>query len=103
MHPELTTRRRVLLLTYQRYAAADLAWTLAQREVKAWFPAGSHHSAAIMGDPGSSIRRLYDQRKRAILQLEVALSKLEVAKHRLALRHREIQRPLLMLMADADY
>jgi len=34
MHAELTTRRRVLLLTYRRYLEADRAWEMALEEVK---------------------------------------------------------------------
>lgn len=82
MHAELATRRRVLLLIYQRYIAAEQAWDVAQRETKAWFPQ-SHHSPAIIGDPGSPIRQLYNRRERAILQLEVARLKLQVARQRL--------------------
>lgn len=85
MHTDLATRRRVLLLIYQRYTAAEQAWSVAQRETKAWFPQ-SHRSPAIIGDPGSPIRHLYDQRERAILQLEVARLKLQVARERLTCR-----------------
>lgn len=85
MHAELATRRRVLLVIYQRYATAEHAWSVAQQETKAWFPQ-AHHSPAIIGDPGSAIRRLYDQRLRAILQLEVARLKLQVARQRLERR-----------------
>lgn len=82
MHADLATRRRVLLLIYQRYTVAEQAWSAAQRETKSWFPQ-THHSRAIIGDPGSPIRHLYDQRERAILQLEVARLKLKVARQRL--------------------
>lgn len=89
MHADLATRRRVLLLTYQRYIAAERAWAEAQRELKAWFPSASQPRAPIIGNPGSAIRRLYDQRARAILQLEVARGKLDVARQRLEKRHHE--------------
>lgn len=85
MHADLATRRRALLLIYQRYIAAEQAWSVAQRETKTWFPQ-SHHSPAFIGDPGSPIRHLYDQRERAILQLEVARLKLHVARQRLRRR-----------------
>lgn len=85
MHADLATRRRVLLLIYQRYTAAEQAWSVAQQETRAWFPM-SHHSSAIIGDPGSSMRQLYERRARAILQLEVARLKLKVARQRLERR-----------------
>ncbi len=88
MHADLATRRRVLLLIYQRYTAAEQAWSVAQRETKTWFPQ-SHHSPAIIGDPGSPIRHLYNQRERAILQLEVARLKLQVARKRLERREQD--------------
>lgn len=85
MHADLATRRRALLVIYQRYVAAEQAWSVAQQETKTWFPQ-SHHNPAIIGDPGSPIRHLYDQRARAILQLEVARLKLQVARQRLQRR-----------------
>lgn len=85
MHADLATRRRVLLVIYKRYIAAEHAWSVAQQETKIWFPQ-THHSPAIIGDPGSPIRHLYDQRARAILQLEVARQKLQVARQRLESR-----------------
>lgn len=91
MHADLATRRRVLLIIYQRYTAAELAWNMAQQEMKALFPTTSHHSSSIIGNPGSSVRRLYDQRERAIHQLQVARLKLEVAKQRLAKRHQDTE------------
>jgi hypothetical protein len=88
MHADLAARRRVLLLIYQRYNAAEQAWSVAQRETKTWFPQ-RHHSPAIIGDPGSPIRQLYDQRDRAIQQLEVARLKLLVARQRLERRRED--------------
>ena len=32
MHADIATRRRLLLLTYQRYLAADRAWDIALRD-----------------------------------------------------------------------
>ncbi|TGD60910.1 hypothetical protein EYC08_19875 [Tabrizicola sp. WMC-M-20] len=89
MHSDLATRRRVLLLTYQRYIEAERAWTFAQQELRCWFPATSRISVPSIGDPGSHIRRLHEQRERSVHQLEVARLKLEVAKQRLAKRHQE--------------
>ena len=87
MDPELETRRRVLLLAHARYIAAEHAWTKAQREVQSWFPKTQRPTVVTIGNPGSMIRRLHDQRERTILQLEVARIKLEVAKRRLERKH----------------
>lgn len=84
MHADLEARRRVLILMYQRYAEADRRWNLALREISAWFPTEKQPSRSRMGDPGSPIRRLYEQRKRAMFQLEAARKKLDVARQRLA-------------------
>lgn len=93
MHPYLVTRRRALQITYQRYLEAERAWNEATCEMKAWFPTASEPSCLIMGSPGSPIRRLYQQRERAVLQLEVARLKLEVARQRLAERHSKSHEP----------
>lgn len=85
MHADLAMRHRVLLLIFHRYNAAEQAWSVAQQETKAWFPT-RHNKSALIGDPGSRIRHLYDQRERAILQLEVARLKLQVARQRLERR-----------------
>lgn len=89
MHSDLATRRRVLLLTYHRYIAAEQAWVDAQRELKTWFPPTAQPRLSRIGNPGSVIRRLYDQRERAILQLQVARAKLEVARQRMERRRQE--------------
>ena len=66
MHADLETRRRVLLLTYRRYLEADRAWNTALREMRTWFPTTRRPVSAIIGNPGSPIRRLYEQRARAM-------------------------------------
>ena len=83
MHSDLATRRRVLLVTYQRYQKVDRAWDIARQEMKRWFPRGERTSSSTIGNPGSPIRRLYEQRERAMRQLEVARLKLDVARQRL--------------------
>lgn len=84
MHADLATRRRVLIVMYQRYLEADQSWNLALRDMRTWFPTERQPSMARMGDPGSPTRRLYEQRKRAMFQLAAAHRKLDVAKNRLA-------------------
>lgn len=89
MESELETRRRLLRVTYWRYIEADRAWTVALGEMKRWFPASARPYRASMGNPGSRIRQLYEDRARAILQLQAAREKLDVAKQRLADRRRQ--------------
>ncbi|MEQ8293422.1 MAG: hypothetical protein RIA08_14550 [Roseovarius sp.] len=86
MHSDLQTRRRVLLVTYRRYLEAERALTLARQEMKAWFPAAARPGETAIGQPGSRIRRVYDRRERAILQLAAAKEKLRIARVRLAAR-----------------
>ena len=101
MHSDLATRRRVLLLTYHRYIAAEQAWVDAQRELKNWFPSTGQPISARIGNPGSVMRRLYDQRERAILQLQVARTKLEVAKQRMERQRQEPQAHYIAYIAHA--
>ena len=86
MHSDRQTRRRVLLVTYRRYLEAERALTLARQEMKGWFPAAARPGETAIGQPGSRIRRVYDRRERAILQLAAAKEKLEIARVRLAAR-----------------
>ncbi|MDW4498473.1 hypothetical protein R5H30_10815 [Sulfitobacter sp. D35] len=86
MHTDLEKRRRVLVTTYRRYLDADRAWSVAQSEVKAWFPEMTMAHRVTIGDPGSKVRRLYDARSRAMLQFQTARTKLEAARLRLARR-----------------
>ena len=86
MQPELTTRRRVLRLTFQRYIEADREWRQALVEMKRWFPRSAAPYGGAIGDPGSRVRRIYDARMRALLQFEAAYQKFETARRRLAQR-----------------
>mgnify|MGYP005849438123 CR=1 FL=1 len=97
MYPELATRRRVLILTYTRYLKADQAWASALRDMKSWFPANTRPGPSAIGNPGSPIRRLYERRARALLQLEVARQKLEAARQRATARRRTIHASVLLL------
>lgn len=101
MHPDLVTRRRSLMVTYERYLAADRAWATAVRHMQLWFPAASRSRHSPIGNPGSPIRRLYEKRERALLQLETAHLKLDVARERLAARKKKMQDPYVMLVTHA--
>ncbi|MHA3977115.1 hypothetical protein ACW9UR_05460 [Halovulum sp. GXIMD14794] len=84
MHTDLEARRRVLVLIYERYTEADRAWTIALQEMRGWFPRSSQPYRSAIGNPGSPIRRLYEQRARALQQLEVARMEYESMKRRLS-------------------
>lgn len=103
MHPDLATRRRVLLVNYRRYLEADQAWNVATREMKTWFPTASQPRPLAIGNPGSPIRRLYEQRERAMLQLEAARLKLEVARKLLAERRLKMQGSRVLLVTYPDH
>jgi hypothetical protein len=98
VHPYLATRRRVLQVTYQRYLEAERAWNEATSEMKAWFPTANQPSCLMIGSPGSPIRRLYQQRERAVRQLEVARLKLEVARQRLVGQHQISDAPHILFL-----
>ena len=83
MQSELATRRRALRVTYLRYIEADCAWREALEEMRAWFPATLRPNRDAMGNPGSRIRRLYEERARALVLLEAAHAKLDTARARL--------------------
>lgn len=99
MHADLETRRRVLMLTYQRYLDADRAWRIALDDLKHWFPANSRPGPSAIGTPGSRIRRLHDQREHALRQMEVARRKLDVARRRLTARSLNIRARQILLVS----
>lgn len=101
MHSDIALRRRVLQRAYLRYQAADQAWIMAVRDVRAWFPAESKPGRWVIGDPGSSVRRLYEKRERARMQLEVAYLKLKVARQRMIGR-RSSEQPRATLFIAAQ-
>ena len=74
-------RRRVLVTSYQRFLAADRAWTEASDAARVWV-GGMPRSVVAIGAPRSRIRALYAQRERALARLQVARQKLEVARLR---------------------
>ena len=86
---ELRTRRRAVALAYRRYVEADYAWNSSTQSAMSWFPDARQGHVAVIGNPGSKVRRLYRQRERAMLQLETARLTLNVAKSRLLKRNRQ--------------
>lgn len=86
MQPELKLRHRVLVTSYRRYLVAEQAWSRAVEDAARWFPAAARASAGLIGNPGSRIRALYEEREEAIQRLAVARLKLEIARQRMARR-----------------
>ena len=84
MHADLVIRRRFLLRSDARYRAADAAWRAALAQAATWFPQQNQGPAFPMGNPGSPLRRLYEQRALALRQLEAARLRLETKRARLA-------------------
>lgn len=97
MLAELRTRRRAVALAYHRYIEADEAWNRSAERAMNWFPGARQAHLAIMGNPGSSVRRLYQKRERAMLQLETARLKLKVAKLRLLKRRQQTSTRTLLI------
>ncbi len=101
MHADLQTRRRLLLVAYQRYLESEAEFNSALRDMRSWFPSGRRPYRATIGNPGSPIRQLYDQRDRALLRLAVAREKFETAKRRLESRRPvSSRRTLFITFAD---
>ncbi len=82
MTPNITTRRRAIVVLYRRYLDAERALRRAQDDARAWFPRPPRRIIEIIGDPGSHMRRLHDRRDRALLQLTAAHRKLAEARSR---------------------
>jgi len=103
MHTDLATNRRVLIVMYQRYLEADRTWNIALSEIRMWFPTESRPNRATIGSPGSPIRRLHEQRERAMFQLEAARLKLEMAKQRLSKRRQRAQASPVLFLTYIDH
>lgn len=83
MHPDLYKRKSFLVLARARYDQADAEWRAAVRAAAALVPEARRRNCWSIGNPGSQIRRLYEQRDRSLQQLTVAKVKLEAARKRL--------------------
>ncbi|KAA9007782.1 hypothetical protein [Histidinibacterium aquaticum] len=82
MYNDLDRRRRVLIMTYQRYTEADLAWRRACATARGWFPEGDRPPRRMIGGPESPVRKIYDRRQRALEQFMAAERKLSQARAR---------------------
>jgi len=88
MHSDLKTHRRVFVFASQTYTLADTAWRKGLREAALLVPDVEGHGYWKIGNPGSRMRRLYDQRDQALQRMTVARLKLQVAKARLLERQK---------------
>lgn len=88
MQSDLELRRRVLVKLYRRYTVADRAWQVASEAAVAWLRDAPPGKLALIGDPGSPVRRLYERREDARQRLYAAREKLEAARLRHEARRR---------------
>ena len=88
MQSQFEARRRILIAAYRRYLVADLALQSARGAALVWFPEVPARGIALIGDPGSRIRRLYERRERALARLSIARRALEETPHRAQQRRR---------------
>ncbi|MGR3761053.1 hypothetical protein ACUXV3_13105 [Roseobacteraceae bacterium NS-SX3] len=95
MHPDLRKRRAILIRARTIYEQADADWRAGLRAAQELVPGSRSRGYWSIGNPGSRIRALYDERDRALQRLDVALQKLEVARERLRQREAEAARARL--------
>jgi hypothetical protein len=88
MQSDLDLQRRVLVKLYRRYVAADRDWVVEARSAVEWLPEPPPEKLALIGNPGSRVRRLYDRREAALDRLHAARQKLEAARRRMEARQR---------------
>lgn len=88
MHPYLEIRRRMLDKAVRRYALADAAWRQGLEQAALLVPGAIGRGHAMIGNPGSRVRRLYDERDRALQRLAAARLKLHEARGRIRLEQR---------------
>lgn len=86
MRHDLELRKRVLAMTYLRYAEADLSWRRVSAAARQWFPESDRPQRWTIGAPKSPVRKVYERRQRALAQFLAARRKLTQAKERLGPR-----------------
>ena len=82
MQGQFEARRRILIAAYRRYLVADRALQSARGSAQVWLRETPARGIALIGDPGSPIRRLYERRERALACLSVARRALDEARNR---------------------
>ena len=93
MTPDLETRRRALVIIYNRYLRAERAWNRAQQESRTWLPGRTRSTITQIGNPGSRIRRVHDELHKAMAQLALAHRRLDELKRRSSVRVRVLALP----------
>lgn len=83
MTKDLKLRHRVLVEASSRYQMADRAWQRGVGRAKDIFLGATGQGYWSIGNPGSRVRHLYDERDKALHHLNAAIFKLKVAKRRL--------------------
>ena len=96
MQVDLAAHHRLLAVAYRRYVYADLRLEAALNEMRSFFPPESMPYRGTLGTPRSRIRRLREERDRALLRLQSAHAKLTKAKAR-ARQRQTIRRTTLLL------
>ena len=86
MHTNLEVRRRALVRAYNQYLLAERNWVNAMEDVRSLCSREFRSQTTLVGNPGSPIRRLHEQRQKALQRLKVSRLKLAIAKRRLLRR-----------------
>lgn len=86
MQEELAAYHRLLVIAYRRYLDADLVLALATNDMRTFFPADRMTYRGTIGAPGSRVRRLHEERDRALLRLQSSYEKSRAAKARVEQR-----------------
>ena len=84
----LETHHRFVAVAYRRYLDADQMLVLALNDLREVFPANRMPYRGTIGAPGSRIRRLYEDRDRALCRLQASFEEFKAAKARMAARSR---------------
>lgn len=87
MNKDLAAYHRLLGVAYRRYLDADLVLALAMDDMRSCFPANRVPYRDTIGAPGSRIRRLHEDRDRALFRLQSSYKKFRAAKARIEQRH----------------
>lgn len=97
MQSDLSVRRRLYVLSYKRYLAADKDWTAALNAASEIVPNVVGRGYWRLGTSKSRLRRLYLERDRSLQRLMVARLKLNVAKARLTKKANKPHRVKLLV------
>lgn len=96
MNRELAAHFRLLAAAYARYLAAERRLARADSEFRAFFPANRAPRRGTIGAPRSPVRRLHDERDRALLRLQASYETFRVAKARVERRQSKRFETLLL-------